>query len=87
MSSKVVCRKWNIPEFVEAAFEEIKIELKCIGSGVNEDGSFNNETMDKVNLDNRPLESGNYRAHYSKAKKETQMGSKNQVQRLSGNNG
>ena len=53
-----------------AAFKEIKIELEWIGSGLNEVGIFNDETMVKVSREfYRPLESYNYRADYSKAKK------------------
>ena len=61
----------TVRDFAEAAFKEIKIELEWIGSGLNEVGLFNDETMVKVSKEfYRPLESDNYRADYSKAKKE-----------------
>jgi GDPmannose 4,6-dehydratase len=60
----------TVREFAEAAFKEINIELEWIGSGINEVGLFNDETMVKVSKEfYRPLESDNYRADYSKAKK------------------
>ena len=60
----------TVREFAEAAFKEIKIELEWIGSGLNEVGLFNDKTMVKVSKEfYRPLESDNYRADYSKAKK------------------
>ena len=60
----------TVREFAEAAFKEIKIELEWIRSGLNEVGIFNDETMVKVSREfYRPLESYNYRADYSKAKK------------------
>jgi GDPmannose 4,6-dehydratase len=60
----------TVREFAEAAFKEIKIELEWIGSGLNEVGLFNDETKVKVSKEfYRPLESDNYRADYSKAKK------------------
>ena len=78
---------YTVSEFAEAAFKEIKIELKWIGSGLNEVGIFNDETMVKARKKfYRPLASDNYRADYSKVKK-NQMGTKNQVQRLRKNNG
>ena len=60
----------TVRDFAEAAFKEIKIDLEWIGSGLNEVGLFNDETMVKVSKEfYRPLESDNYRADYSKAKK------------------
>ena len=60
----------TVRELAEAAFKEIKIELEWIGSGLNEVGLFNDKTMVKVSKEfYRPLESDNYRADYSKAKK------------------
>ena len=60
----------TVREFVEAAFKEINIKLKWIGSGLNEVGLFNDETLVKVSKQfYRPLESDNYMADYSKAKK------------------
>ena len=60
----------TVREFAEVAFREIKIDLKWIGSGINEVGIFNDETMVKVSREfYRPLESDNYKADYSKAKK------------------
>jgi GDPmannose 4,6-dehydratase len=60
----------TVREFAETAFKEIKIELEWIGSGLNEVGLFNDETMVKVSKEfYRPLESDNYKADYSKAKK------------------
>ena len=60
----------TVRDFVEAAFNEIKIELEWIGSGLNEVGLSNGETMVKVSKEfYRPLESDNYKADYSKAKK------------------
>lgn len=60
----------TVRDFVQAAFNEIKIELEWIGSGLNEVGLSNGETMVKVSKKfYRPLESDNYKADYSKAKK------------------
>ena len=60
----------TVPEFAEAAFKGIKIDLDWIGSGINEVGIFNDETMVKVSREfYRPLESDNYKADYSKAKR------------------
>ena len=59
----------TVRDFVEAAFNEIGITLDWIGSGLNEVGLSNGETMVKVSKEfYRPLESDNYRADYSKAK-------------------
>ena len=56
----------NVRDFVEAAFNEIGITLECIGSGLNEVGLSNGETMVKVSKEfYRSLESDNYRADYS----------------------
>ena len=60
----------TVRELVKAAFKEINIKLKWIGSGLNEVGLFNDETLVKVSKQfYRPLESDNYMADYSKAKK------------------
>ena len=60
----------TVREFAEAAFKEIKIELKWVGRGLNEVGLFTDKTLVKVSKEYyRPLESDNYRADYSKAKK------------------
>lgn len=60
----------TVREFAETAFNEIGITLEWIGSGLNEVGLSNGETMVKVSKEfYRPLESDNYRADYSKAKK------------------
>ena len=60
----------TVRDFVQAAFNEIKIELEWIGSGLNEVGLSNGETMVKVSKKfYRPLVSDNYKADYSKAKK------------------
>jgi GDPmannose 4,6-dehydratase len=60
----------TVREFAEVAFKEIKIDLDWIGSGINEVGIFNDETMVKVSREfYRPLESDNYKADYSKAKR------------------
>jgi len=60
----------TVREFAEAAFNEIGIGLSWNGSGVNEVGSSSELTMVKVNRDfYRPLESDNYQADYSKAKR------------------
>ena len=54
---------------MEAGFSEIGITLEWIGSGLNEVGLSNGETMVKISKEfYRPLESDNYRADYSKAK-------------------
>ena len=59
-----------VRDFVEAAFDEIGITLEWVGSGLNEVGLSKGETMLKVSKEfYRPLESDNYRADYSKAKK------------------
>jgi GDPmannose 4,6-dehydratase len=60
----------TVREFAEAAFKDINIELKWVGSSLNEVGLFNGKSMVKVSKEfYRPLESDNYRADYSKAKK------------------
>ena len=60
----------TVRDFVEAAFNEIGITLEWVGSGLNEVGLSKGETMVKVSKEfYRPLESDNYRADYSKAKK------------------
>ena len=60
----------TVRDFVETAFNEIGITLEWIGSGLNEVGLSNGETMVKVSKEfYRPLESDNYKADYSKAKK------------------
>ena len=60
----------TVRDFVEAGFSEIGITLEWNGSGLNEVGLSNGETMVKVSKEfYRPLESDNYRADYSKAKK------------------
>ena len=60
----------TVRDFVEAAFNEIGITLEWVGSGLNEVGLSKGETMLKVSKEfYRPLESDNYRADYSKAKK------------------
>ena len=59
----------NAREFAEVVFREVRIDPEWIGSGINEDGIFNDETMVKVSREYyRPLESDNYKADYSKAK-------------------
>ena len=59
----------TVRDFVEAAFNEIGITIDWVGSGLNEVGLSNGETMVKVSKEfYRPLESDNYRADYSKAK-------------------
>ena len=60
----------TVREFAEAAFKEIKIELKWVDRGLSEVGLFKDETMVKVSREfYRPLESDNYKADYSKAKR------------------
>jgi GDPmannose 4,6-dehydratase len=60
----------TVREFAKVAFKEINIELEWIGSGLNEVGLFNDKTMVKVSKEfYRPLESDNYMADYSKAKR------------------
>lgn len=60
----------TVREFAEAAFNEIGMDLEWVGSGVNEVGLSHGATMVKVSKEfYRPLESDNYRADYSKAKK------------------
>lgn len=59
----------TVRDFVETAFNEIGITLEWVGSGLNEVGLSNGETMVKVSKEfYRPLESDNYKADYSKAK-------------------
>ena len=59
----------TVRDFVETAFNEIGITLEWIGSGLNEVGLSNGETLVKVSKEfYRPLESDNYKADYSKAK-------------------
>ena len=59
----------TVRDFVEVAFNEIGITIDWVGSGLNEVGLSNGETMVKVSKEfYRPLESDNYRADYSKAK-------------------
>ena len=59
----------TVRDFVEVAFNEIGITIDWVGSGLNEVGLSNGETMVKVSKEfYRPLESDNYRANYSKAK-------------------
>ena len=60
----------TVRDFVETAFNEIGITLEWVGSGLNEVGLSNGETMVKVSKEfYRPLESDNYKADYSKANK------------------
>ena len=60
----------TVRDFLETAFNEIGITLKWIGSGLNKVGLSNGETMVKVSkVFYMPLESDNYKADYSKAKK------------------
>jgi GDPmannose 4,6-dehydratase len=60
----------TVREFAEAAFKEIDMDLEWIGSGMNEVGLSEGMTRVKVRREfYRPLESDNYRADYSKAKK------------------
>lgn len=61
----------TVREFAEAAFKDIDIDLEWVGSGINEVGlSGDRETLVKFSREfYRPLESDNYRADYSKAKK------------------
>lgn len=62
----------TVREFVEESFKAIGIEIRWHGSGVNEVGfSQDDEIVVKVNKEFfRPLESDNYLADYSKAKKQ-----------------
>lgn len=60
----------NVREFAETAFKEIGIDLEWVGSGMNEVGLSGESTRVKVSREfYRPLESDNYRADFSKAKK------------------
>ena len=60
----------TVRDFVETAFNEIGTTLEWIGGGLNEVGLLDGETMVKVSKEfYRPLESDNYKADYSKAKK------------------
>ena len=73
----------TVREFAEAAFKEIGIDLNWIGSGVNEVGLSKELTMVKVNRDfYRPLESDNYLADYSKAKKKLKWEPKTKFREL-----
>ena len=62
----------TVREFAEEAFKIIGMNVEWRGSGVNEVGlSQDGSTLVKVNREFfRPLESDNYRADYSKARKE-----------------
>jgi len=61
----------TVREFAEAAFAAIGEKIEWRGSGINEVGvSGESRTLVKVSREFfRPLESDNYRADYSKAKK------------------
>ncbi len=60
----------TVREFVESAFNQIDMKLEWTGSGINEVGLSGELTMVKVNREfYRPLESDNYQADYSKARK------------------
>ena len=60
----------TVRDFAEAAFREIDMDIEWIGSGMNEVGLSEGMTRVKVSREfYRPLESDNYRADYSKAKK------------------
>ena len=61
----------TVREFVDEAFSHIGTRVKWIGSGVNEVGiSDEGKVLVKVSRDlYRPLESDNYRADYTKARK------------------
>ncbi|MGC8516224.1 MAG: GDP-mannose 4,6-dehydratase, partial [Thermoplasmata archaeon] len=60
----------TVREFAEAAFKEIGTDLEWAGSGMNEVGLSDGSTKVKVSREFfRPLESDNYRADYSKAKR------------------
>ena len=61
----------TVRKFAEAAFKTIGMNITWKGSGVNEVGvSDEGRTLVKVSREfYRPLESDNYRADYSKAKK------------------
>ncbi len=61
----------TVREFAEMAFDVIGEKIRWVGSGVNEIGlSQEGNTLVKVSREFfRPLESDNYRADYSKAKK------------------
>jgi GDPmannose 4,6-dehydratase len=73
----------TVRDFVEAAFKEIDIGLEWKGSGLNEVGICNGRTLVKVSKEFlRPLESENYRADYSKAKKKLKWEPKTNFQQL-----
>ncbi len=61
----------TVREFVELAFSEIGVHLTWVGSGLNEVGiGEDGKTLVKVSKEFfRPLESDNYRADFSKARK------------------
>lgn len=60
----------TVRDFVNEAYKTIGINLQWVGSGINEVGLYRDKTMARVNKKfYRPLESDNYRADYSKAKK------------------
>lgn len=60
----------TVREFAEAAFKEVNIDIEWVGSGMNEVGLSNGNTMVKVSREfYRPLESDNYMADFSKASK------------------
>ena len=60
----------TVMDFAEAAFKEIDMDIEWIGSGMNEVGLSEGMTIVKVSREfYRPLESDDYRADYSKAKK------------------
>ena len=67
----------TVRDFVNEAYKAIGIDLEWVGSRVNEVGLYMGKTMIKVNKKfYRPLESDNYRADYSKAKKKLNWGPK-----------
>ena len=60
----------TVREFTETAFKQNDMDLEWVGSGINEAGLSTKLTTVKVNREfYRPLESDNYQADYSKAKK------------------
>ena len=66
----------TVREFAEAALKEIDMDLEWIGSGMNEDGLSEGMTRVEVSRElYRSLESDNYRADHSMAKKKSLGGS------------
>jgi GDPmannose 4,6-dehydratase len=73
----------DYPDNFVCVIVESKVELKWIGSGLNDVGLYNNEAMVKVNREfYRPLQSDNNKADYSKAKKKLKWEPKTKFKNL-----